>query len=152
MNIQEMAIKLTGLDVGSQFDTLAEEAKETGMAFVFCSGNMLEAKGMIEQTMLLPGTIETVCFNFEGKNYIIESTALGDYDDADDYERAAHEGRKKGWLLDIISRPSEFKDLDWIVIPQFQFEPFILMSQGNPYCRGAVFLLQDETQQNQSTY
>jgi hypothetical protein len=152
MDIQEMAMKLTGLDVGSQFDALAEEAREMDIAFVFCSGNMLEAKGTIEQTMLLPGTIEVVCFNFDGKNYIIESTALGDYDDADGYERAAHEGRKKGWLMHVTSRPSDFEDLDWIVTPQFKFEPFMLMSQGKPYCRGAVFMLQDETKQNLSLH
>jgi hypothetical protein len=144
MNTQEMAMKLTGLDVGSQFDALVEEAKETGIAFTFCSGNMLEAKGPIEQTMLLPGTIEVVCFNFEGKTYLIESTALGDYDDADDYERAAHEGQERGWLINVISRPAEFNDLDWVVLPRFSFEPFVLMSQGKPYCRGAVFILPDD--------
>jgi hypothetical protein len=137
-NLEQMAIKLTGLDVGSQFEVLADEAKELGIAFAFCSGNTLEVKGVLEQTLPLRGTSKIVYFHFDGKDYIIDTIDLGDYDDEDEYECAAHGGLKRGMVLKIVSRPVDL-DLDWLVKPQFSFEAFIIMSQGKPYCRGAVF-------------
>jgi hypothetical protein len=144
-NLEQIAMKLTGLDVGSQFEVLANEAKEMGIAFAFCSGNTLEVKGVLEQTLPLQGTSQIVCFHFEGKNYIIDTIDLGDYDDGDEYEHAAHKGLKRGMILDVISRPVDTLDLDWLIEPRFIFEAFIIMSQGKPYCRGAVFTLENNT-------
>ncbi|PSK94228.1 hypothetical protein [Taibaiella chishuiensis] len=140
MNAKELAAKLNGMAVNGKMEALADTAADSGLVIAYCTPNeLLELQGAGEADSDVYESTDLCVFVFDGEYCLFDRQSLGDKDDADDYEYAAHEAAEKGRIVQAIAQPADVPGAAWLVRPAFAHESFDLLQGGKVYCRGAVF-------------
>lgn len=138
MNAKELAEKLNGSEYPFRLKPEgAEEIKDAGLVIVFgYSDDLIEVRGAIRD--------ESGCFN--GATRLIDGEGfLPAYDDICDEEVEAEKyfARKpKAKKIEAVwgDTPPEPA---WTYETDIPHETFLIMEDGEVYCRGIVFTLQD---------
>ena len=140
MNAKELATRLHGMAINAKMETLADAAADNGLIIAYCTPNeLLELQGAGEADSDVYESTDLCVFVFDDEYCLFDRQSLGDKDDADDYEYAAHEAAEKGNIIKAIAQPEALPGAAWLVQPAFAHESFDLVQGGKVYCRGAGF-------------
>lgn len=134
MTAKELAIRLNGREYRNEM-TLEEMsiAKESGLVVVVgASDDLMEFHGAIED--------EAGCFE-GGKAYVSPSGIWKDYDCGGDQQCEFLENAKKKYVP--IYALWAVEGYSWIYDTKIPHETFEIMEDGEKYCRGIVFSIED---------
>lgn len=140
MTPKELAAQLNGKAIGSKLAALTDTAADHDLVIAYCTPNeLLELHGAGEADSDVYESTDLCVFTFDEEYCLFDRQSLGDKDDADDYEYAAHEAAELGNIIQAIKQPADVPGAAWLVRPAFAHASFDLVQGDKVYCRGAVF-------------
>lgn len=130
MDIKEYAKSISGKEYGYQMFTKEEieTAKENGFVIVYgASDDLMEFEGAIQD--------EGSCFN-GGRVYFNRNEVCQDSEE---------ESKYPNWINAVWDRDEDEngKLIAWTYETEIPHETFMIYENGEPYCRGIVFRIDD---------
>lgn len=135
MDVKELAAKLNGREYCREItDEEAKQAKEAGLVVVFgASDDLIEFRGAIRDEGEAPGDV-----------LIDTKGVLPSWDSASESEESAQEYfERKAKARTIEALFAKDPGYTWIYKTDIPHETFEIVEDGEPYCRGIVFSIND---------
>ena len=137
MNAKELAAKLSGREYNCEItDAEAKQAKDAGLVVVFgASDDLIEFRGAVVD--------EGGCY--DGGEILIDSKGvLPSWDSASECEESAQEYfERKAKARTIEALFAKEGSCTWTYKTDIPHETFEIVEDGEPYCRGIVFSIND---------
>jgi hypothetical protein len=129
MKANELARRLSGIELGDIGREAEREAAKSGLVIVYGDGrDLVKFIGAIEGMADLPEG---------GPIHLDADGLLPDADDVPEAERAAYYDRKRlSYLIDAEWQQHGFP---WSFTTAIPHHRFVVMNEGTRYCRGIVF-------------